>query len=423
MNSTLQTLQQIADGLPVEICEALSIGQYEGARGESARTAALTALLMAGATPVGAATEAKQDSEITLLTDILAELKDDKGITETLQIDPTTGQLVVRQTLVNQDTGAITTSYQLPDGTAYSGVVNDLILARTSPDYELSESSGCFTSNATEYSVGDLFTEVRLFTTDPFDWVSQVVYNLTTGLVVTAPADMQYDSKALLQSVRDKLDDLATAALQTTGNAWLADLSSQMNFAATSSKQTDGNALLTSIDAKLTDVSTAAKQDDALNALQNILVLQTTENARSYIGDSGAFIGYLVNDNNGNPLAFSVLNGNAPSSVNAVAYSKFPYSFTSITQAGEKLQDFISNVANGYFNPMKVLSFSILNEDAANDCVFAIRGMPSTTLKAGRLRNISWGDGQDYSINEKFFNDFVFDSNAEVTVSWEQGEI
>lgn len=140
-----------------------------------------------------------------------------------------------------------------------------------------------------------------------------------------------------------------------------------------------------------------------------------------YIGDKGYFLGTGVY-NNGELIRWDIVQGNAPSNINAVANSEYPYSFTGTTTSGQTLDTFL-NANSTFFEANKVLSLTILVEDLVNDFVYSTRGISKTVLKANQLRHITFGEGQNYPIFEKFFGEFQLLSNTEVTINWEQGEI
>jgi hypothetical protein len=120
----------------------------------------------------------------------------------------------------------------------------------------------------------------------------------------------------------------------------------------------------------------------------------------------------------------SVVSGNAPSSINTVAETEYLYSLTADTTAWQTLNDFIVNNWGSSFDPRKVLSLSIMNDDEFRDLVWdGLRWLSKTVLKADKYRSVTRGEWQDYPIKDKFFGEFTFQSDATVTITWEQAEI
>lgn len=173
----------------------------------------------------------------------------------------------------------------------------------------------------------------------------------------------------------------------------------------------------------VTNVTTSSilQSIDTLEKCNEVVI--STITPEWYIGDNGHFLGYLQHDSNGNPLNWVVIDGNAPSGVNTVGAKEYGYSFTAEVTAGQTLFDFMTANGGGSFNNAKMLSLSLINEDFARDLVYTTRGASKTILYAGRLRTVEWGNGQNYGMFEKWSNEFVFQSDAEVTIAWEQVEI
>jgi hypothetical protein len=144
----------------------------------------------------GTATDAHQLTQIveaqasnTLLQDILDELRDDINLSETVWRDATTGAFYIRQSKLNEDTGAITSVWINPNGTTASPNVAGLVLAVANKDFETSEVIYRATANGTGYSNGDLIALVILLDTDTIS-AGAVWYNATTrGVIASAPPD------------------------------------------------------------------------------------------------------------------------------------------------------------------------------------------------------------------------------------------
>jgi hypothetical protein len=148
-----------------------------------------------------------------------------------------------------------------------------------------------------------------------------------------------------------------------------------------------------------------------------------TESPALHVGDNGAFVGYAIKGQQGQFANWHVVGGNAPSANSQIACNEIPLSFTAKPVLAETLSSFLSRNSNGVFSPAHTLSLTIMVTDEDIDCTFNTNGATTTTLRAGTKHSISWGNSQNYTLQQAFFNNFAFTSLAEVTVSWEQAII
>jgi hypothetical protein len=135
---------------------------------------------------------ANQATQITLansanntLTDILAELRDDVVFAELLLRDRVTGAFVVRQTLINQDTGARTITWNNIDGTVATPTVANLELAVSNKDFEIGQIQYRANSGGIGYVVTDLILQITVVDTSN-NTVALIWYNARARQVLTA---------------------------------------------------------------------------------------------------------------------------------------------------------------------------------------------------------------------------------------------
>lgn len=136
------------------------------------------------------ATEAKQDSQITLMNSILTEMRDNNAIDETIWADystPNAPIFYVRRATVNADTGAITVTFHNADGTTATPTVGNLVLATANKDYEIFvQRFVAIAGNAPDYAIGDIVNQITLINTTDFTATPNFIYvNPEIGLPIT----------------------------------------------------------------------------------------------------------------------------------------------------------------------------------------------------------------------------------------------
>ncbi len=164
-------------------------------------------------------TEAKQDVQITKLTDILNELKDDVQLIETIWTD-STGAFFIREVKFEQDTQTKTVNYILPNGTSYNPTP-PIILAVANKDKELVNEEYKAINNGTGYNLGDYITRTDVIDTSssPIATVGQIWFNKTQQSVInTAPLSADIEVAALNQYATEPKQDIQIQLLSDIYN-------------------------------------------------------------------------------------------------------------------------------------------------------------------------------------------------------------
>lgn len=141
--------------------------------------------------PSNLAKEAKQDNIITLLTDLLAEFRDDVFVSATIWEDRSSVVSVFyrEERVRSQDDGSISTVYtRLSDNTVVGSLPAGAVPVQGSADRTTESFRYRATANGTGYSTNDWLTNVIIYDKDGAGTVlSSSWYNLTTGSNISAP--------------------------------------------------------------------------------------------------------------------------------------------------------------------------------------------------------------------------------------------
>lgn len=151
----------------------------------------------------------------TTMTAVLAELRDDININETIWRDSVTDVFYIRELAIEQDNGVRTVTWRNPNGTVATPTVANLGLATANKDNELATALWKATAATTGVSIGDMIESIAILDTANSGSATVVWMNITTRLMLATPPPA-----ANLTA----LSGDATAALQTAANINLASL-------------------------------------------------------------------------------------------------------------------------------------------------------------------------------------------------------
>ena len=145
------------------------------------------------ATITGVSTEAKQNSQLTVLNNMLTVMTDNKNFEETVWKDADGIFYIRRVTMVN---GVPTVTYLLNDGSSYVPV-EPSTLAVSNHDVEICRTNYIAVNSGTGYSAGDWIAKAAFFNVSvtPALLLSEFWYNLSSGVTIAAPliGDLQVD--------------------------------------------------------------------------------------------------------------------------------------------------------------------------------------------------------------------------------------
>ena len=268
----------------------------------------------------------------TNLINILAEMRDDRQIAETVWYDRVTPTLFyVRRATVDEDTGLVTISFQDVSGATATPVIANLVQASASGDVDPIEQSYIATAAGTGYATGDLIEQLQLIGSDG-TVKATVWFNRSQNTVITAPSfgNLQVDNaiKVSLASI-DTSNNSINTKIPPLGQA-LAAASTPVVLPATQittltpPPAITGFALDTSVNALLKPASTLAAVTTvgSVTAITNALptgtnsIGQVTANAGTNLNTS------LLALENGGKLAS--LDAKLPSQGQALESTSIP---------------------------------------------------------------------------------------------------
>jgi hypothetical protein len=204
-------------------------------------------------------TLATDDQVNTTLTNILAEMRDDRQIAETVWYDKLTPTLFyVRRATVDEDTGTVTISFQNVDGTTATPTTANLVQANAQSDIETVNYQYKVITAGTGYAIGDNIQELQMV--NPVGTVQATVwFNRTQNTVLaTAPTFAHLTESTLA----------ATSALQTTGNTSLASIDTNQGAKADTEATTNtGSFSLISLVKRLLNTTLAFGQKTMAGSL------------------------------------------------------------------------------------------------------------------------------------------------------------
>lgn len=142
-------------------------------------------------------TQVNGDASEATLQQIKTLLETQKEFVESIWVD-STNTYFIRRVVYDENTGAYTTSYMLADGTVYVPVPP--IEPASSGDREITQQEYIAKLAGTGYSIDDAILRVVVIDANTATVDSTIWYNMTTGLLISAPVMSDIEAVAGLQS-------------------------------------------------------------------------------------------------------------------------------------------------------------------------------------------------------------------------------